>query len=399
PLGIQGIPQPKPGAVTKAHGGVLFLDEIGELHPIQMTKLLKVLEDRKVMLESAYYTPDDPNVPRHIRDIFDKGLPADFRLVGATTRMPDEIPPAIRSRCLEVFFRPLTPEEVGRIALRAAEKIGLPIEDEAVAVVRRYATNGRDAVNMVQVAAGLALTEARPAIRAEDLEWVAHTGQYAPRPERRIPPAPQVGMANGLAVAGPNVGLLIEVEAVAHPAPDGQGAVTVTGVVEEEELGRPGRTVRRRGMARDAVDNVLTVLRRYLDHDPRAYHIHVNIPGGVPVDGPSAGVSMAVAIYSAVTGEPVRHDVAMTGELSIRGLVRPVGGVLAKVEAARRAGVRSVIVPAENWQSIFRRYEEVVVEPVRSFGEVLKIALAGPARDAAPSGAAARPGEARAFYG
>ena len=66
PLGMAGIPQPKPGAVTKAHGGILFIDEIGELHPVQMNKLLKVLEDRKVFLESAYYSSEDPNIPSRI---------------------------------------------------------------------------------------------------------------------------------------------------------------------------------------------------------------------------------------------------------------------------------------------------------------------------------------------
>ena len=106
--GVAGIPQPKPGAVTKAHGGILFIDEIGELHPVQMNKLLKVLEDRKVFLESAYYCSEDKNIPAHIHEIFQKGLPADFRLVGATTRTPEEIPAAIRSRCVEIFFRPLT---------------------------------------------------------------------------------------------------------------------------------------------------------------------------------------------------------------------------------------------------------------------------------------------------
>ena len=79
-MGVAGIPQPKPGAVTKAHGGMLFIDEIGELHPIQMNKLLKVLEDRKVYLESAYYNSEDSNIPMYIHDIFQNGLPADFRL-------------------------------------------------------------------------------------------------------------------------------------------------------------------------------------------------------------------------------------------------------------------------------------------------------------------------------
>ena len=116
-FGPAGIPQPKPGAVTKAHGGVLFLDEIGEIHPIQMNKLLKVLEDRKVFFESAYYNSEDKHTPKHIHDIFKNGLPADFRLIGATTKQPHDIPPAIRSRCMEIYFRPLYEDETEKIAL------------------------------------------------------------------------------------------------------------------------------------------------------------------------------------------------------------------------------------------------------------------------------------------
>ncbi|MGB4632121.1 MAG: ATP-binding protein, partial [Tepidanaerobacteraceae bacterium] len=156
PLGVAGIPQPKPGAVTKAHGGVLFLDEIGELHPIQMNKLLKVLEDRKVFLESAYYSSEDSNIPRHIHDIFKNGLPADFRLIGATTRPPEEIPPAIRSRCLEIYFKPLMPEHIGIIIKNAVNKIGFEIDDLSIKTIKKYTTNGREAVNIIQMAAGLA---------------------------------------------------------------------------------------------------------------------------------------------------------------------------------------------------------------------------------------------------
>ena len=124
--GVAGVPQPKPGAVTKAHGGILFIDEIGELHPIQMNKLLKVLEDRRVFFESAYYSSEDKNIPYHIHEIFQKGLPADFRLVGATTRTAEEIPPAIRSRCVEIYFRPLTPSEIENIH---ATKRGFTMEE------------------------------------------------------------------------------------------------------------------------------------------------------------------------------------------------------------------------------------------------------------------------------
>ena len=68
--GQAGLPQPKPGAVTKANGGVLFLDEIGELHPVQLNKLLKVMEDRKVFFESAYYSKADKNIPEYIQDVY-----------------------------------------------------------------------------------------------------------------------------------------------------------------------------------------------------------------------------------------------------------------------------------------------------------------------------------------
>ncbi|MFO7318543.1 MAG: ATP-dependent protease LonB [Bacillota bacterium] len=375
PLGIAGIPQPKPGAVTKAHGGILFIDEIGELHPIQMNKLLKVLEDRKVFLESAYYSAEDKNIPPHIHEIFQKGLPADFRLVGATTRMPHEIPPAIRSRCLEVFFRALRPDEVARIATHAAEKAEFAIDEGALDVIRRYAANGREAVNMVQLAGGTALAAGRRRIFREDVEWVVSSGQYSPRPEPKVPDEPQVGAVNGLAVFGPNLGAVIEVEATAIPTRPGEGKLVITGVMEEEEMGGSGVTMRRRSMARSSVDNVLTVLRRSLGLSPQDYDIHVNFPGAVPVDGPSAGAAMVTAIYSAITGIPVKARCAMTGEVSIRGAVRPVGGIVPKLEAAKEAGVDLVFIPEDNWQQRFAAEKGMAVRPVRRIHQVVKEAL------------------------
>lgn len=376
PLGLAGIPQPKPGAVTKAHGGILFIDEIGELHPIQINKLLKVLEDRKVLLESAYYSSEDTNIPPHIHDIFKNGLPADFRLVGATTRLPQEIPAAIRSRCVEIYFRPLLPEEIGIIVKNAARKIDVSLKEEAVEIIKRYATNGREAVNMLQLAAGLAITEGRREIGSQDVEWVVNCGQYSPRPQTRVPSEPQVGVVNGVAVYGPNIGVLIELEASAHFVGGRRGRVTVTGVVEEEEMGGlEGRRLKKKSMARNAVDNVLTTLRSLLNLDPLDYDIHLNFVGATPVDGPSAGIAMVVALYSAFTGIPVDNRVAMTGEVSLRGAIRPVGGVIPKVEAARLAGIKKVLIPAENWQENFRSLQNMEVIPVRRVQEALEHAL------------------------
>ena len=375
-MGVAGIPQPKPGAVTKAHGGMLYIDEIGELHPIQINKLLKVLEDRKVILESAYYNSEDENVPSHIRDIFDNGLPADFRMVAATTRQPQEIPAAIRSRCLEVFFRSLLPPEIVKIAKNAAEKVDFPIDDDAVTVISHFATNGREAVNIVQIAAGIVLTEGRKRITREDVEWVVNSGQYSPRMEKKIAEAPHVGLVNGLAVCGPNMGIVNEIEVAVSEAAPGKGCLVVTGIVEEEELqGQGGQKIKRKSMARSSVENVLTVLHRSMNVDPKNYDIHVNFPGGVPTDGPSAGITIATAIFSAIKNVPIDNKLAMTGEVSILGNVKPIGGVVAKVEAARQAGITRVIIPRENWQATFEKLQDIKVIAVDTIQEVIDLAL------------------------
>ncbi|BBB89861.1 MAG TPA: ATP-dependent protease LonB [Methylomusa anaerophila] len=375
-LGMAGIPQPKPGAVTKAHGGILFIDEIGELHHIQMNKLLKVLEDRKVFLESSYYNSEDSNIPQHIHDIFQNGLPADFRLIGATTRMPHDIPPAIRSRCVEIFFRPLLPDEITQIARGAARKINYVLDEDALEVITRYATNGREAVNIIQIAAGIVQSSGNyeQRINRADVEWVINFGQYNPRPEKKIAGKPQVGVANGLAVYGANIGLLLEIEVSVVPNELGTGKLIVTGVIDEEEFGSPGKTMRRKSMAKGSLDNVLTVLANKYNIDCHKYDIHVNFPGSVPIDGPSAGITVAAAIYSAINNTPIDNTIAMTGEISIRGLVKPVGGVSAKVVAAKQAGARRVLIPKENWQEYFGSMDIDVIA-VETIDEVLKYAM------------------------
>lgn len=373
-MGPAGIPQPKPGAVSKAHGGILYIDEIGELHPMQINKLLKVLEDRLVMLESAYYNPDDANVPNYIKDIFDNGLPADFRLVGATTRQPEEIPAAIRSRCLEIYFRALLPPEVEKIAADAAENAGFTAEKEAVRLVGGYASNGRDAVNMIQIAAGLALVEARHEITRADIEWVINSGKYTPRLQKKPLAAPEIGVVNGLAVAQSRIGIVTEVEAQALKTAKGRGSLTITGIVEEEELKGQTQSLYRKSMAKSSAENVLTVLEKFYDVRPEEYEIHLNFPGGMPIDGPSAGVTMAVALYSAINNLPVDNYLAMTGEIAITGKVKPVGGVSDKIQAAIQMGLKRVIIPLDNYQSNFNNLPIEIIA-VSHVQEVFDIAF------------------------
>ncbi len=384
-LGASGVPQPKEGAVTRAHGGVLFLDEIGELHPVQMNKLLKVLEDRVVRFESAYYDPNDSATPRWIHDVFHNGMPADFRLVGATTRAPSELPAALRSRCIEIFFRALEPEELATIAQSAAERLGFAISSAEAAHIGRYAGNGREAVNMVQMAAAVARRAGRRAIGMQDVQWVVDCGRYAPRHAPGRSSVPGVGVVNGLAVSSAGEGLLLPIEAVCAP---GRGRVTIAGIVEEEELsdGR-GRKIRRMSMARGAAENAVVLLKN-LGYPTEAYDLHLNFPGGAPVDGPSAGVAMAIAMASALANVPVTCDIAVTGEISARGRVLPVGGVRAKARAAAKAGLERLILPAANAAEALDA--PIRACPVSNIKEVFALAMGEAALDA-PSQEMAEP--------
>ena len=337
-----------------------------------MNKLLKVLEDRKVFLESSYYSSEDSNIPSHIHEIFQKGLPADFRLVGATTRNAEDISPALRSRCVELFFRPLYPNEIAIIAKKASLKGGFRIENNVDELVSKYAQNGRDAVNIIQMAGGIALVEGRNTILKKDIEWVIEFGHYSPRIDKKACATEQIGCMNGLAVLGSSTGMIIDIEVSAIRAKSEKGIIKITGIVEEEEIDGRGHKIKMISSAKASVENALTVLRRYLDVDCREYDIHLNFPGGVPIDGPSAGIAIAVALYSAILNIPVNGDLAMTGELSIRGKVKPVGGVTIKLETAKQAGIKKVIIPKENWQELYNDMGISVI-PVDNIAEVLDI--------------------------
>ena len=365
-FGQAGIPRPRPGAVCEAHGGVLFIDEIGELHPIQMNKLLKVLEDRVARFQSSYYSRSNRSIPGYIHEIFRNGIPADFRLIGATTRSPHEIPDALRSRCTEIFFDRLDRHSVEQIAANSLQRAGVRYEDGVCKKIACYASGGRDTVNLVQSLTSLAWMEGKDCITAADLEWAAETGKYQPIYQKKIPEKPQIGVVNGLGVDARG-GVLLTVEAVVQK---GQGGLTVTGILEEEEIKNRQGSGRRKSNARSAAENVLTLMEQF-GFSKKDYNVHLNFPGGIPVDGPSAGVAMFLAVYSAFTETAVPNDIALTGEIGIHGQVLPVGGVEEKLEAAKEAGARLAFIPKENWKESFERMEIKVI-PVEEVQEILE---------------------------
>jgi Lon-like ATP-dependent protease len=269
----------------------------------------------------------------------------------------------------------LDKEELEVVARNAVDKIHMTAEEAGISLLASYTRNGREVVNMMQIAAGLAITEDRYEVKLEDIEWVIHSSQLAPKYENKIKEKAQLGLVNGLAVFGPNSGALLEIEVTAIPTEPKKGTLNITGIVEEESLGgQSGKSVRRKSMAKGSVENVITVLRS-LGVPAADFDIHVNFPGGVPIDGPSAGIAMATGIYSAIFKLPVSNLIAMTGEISIHGTVKPIGGVIPKIKAAKQAGAKRVIIPAENMQSIIKEIEGIEVIPVHRFQEVLDLAL------------------------
>ncbi|WP_397428541.1 Lon family ATP-dependent protease [Proteiniclasticum sp.] len=362
-----GIPEPKLGLVTEAHGGVLFIDEIGELDDILQNKLLKVLEDKRVEFSSAYYDPDDDNTPQYVKYLFNNGAPADFVLIGATTREPGDINPALRSRCTEVFFEPLTSKDIQRIVVDAARKLQIDLEDGVAELISNYTIEGRKAINLLADAYGAILYEdrivdgERALVLLKDVEEVINISRITPYEINTNDNEWEVGHIYGLAVSG-FVGSTLEIETMVYEAKE-----TGKGVVRFNDTAG--------SMAKDSVFNAASVIRKITGKNMSDYDVHVNVIGGAKIDGPSAGAAITVCIISALLNKPIRQDTAVTGEISIRGKIKPVGGIFEKVYGARRKGIKHVVMPYDNRHDIPSGLEDIKVTPVKNIEDLLEILL------------------------
>lgn len=362
-LAETGIPEPKPGLVTEASGGVLFIDEIGEMDPMLLNKLLKVLEDRKVTFESSYYDPSDPMVPEYIRFMFEQGLPADFILVGATTRDAAELNPALRFRCGEVYFTPLSPEDIRKIVKDAALRLNVRITDEAAELISEYTMDGRKAVNILSDAFGLLTYEQRnwkmkrKTIKKSMVEEVLRNARMIPYRRERSGENGAVGRIFGLGVYG-YLGSVLEIEAVTFKAKEpGKGMVRFNDTAGS--------------MARDSVFNASSVYRLLTGEDLSDYDVHVNVVGGGNIDGPSAGLAVFLAIYSSIKELPIPRDLAVTGEISVRGGICPVGGIPEKLYGAKQAGLHRVFLPEDNAAEVPKSLGNIDVVDFGSVADVV----------------------------
>lgn len=365
-LAESGVPEPKPGLVTEAHGGILFIDEIGEMDAMLQNKLLKVLEDKRAFFESAYYDPADESVPKYIRKLFKEGAPADFVLIGATTREAGHINPALRSRCAEIYFEPLTPKHIEAIVNNAAEKLEVMMEDGVAHLISEYTIEGRKAINILADAFSLALQrmedkEDDVVISYDDIYKVVQVSRLSPYVTRKASASAEVGKVFGLGVAG-FLGSIIEIEAVVFPANEkGKGTIRFN-----QTAGN---------MAKDSVFNAAAVVRKVTGEDIHNYDIHINVIGGGNIDGPSAGMAILTALVSAITGRKIRQDVAVTGEISIQGLVKPVGGVFEKAYGAKQAGITKLVIPKENEKDIPEGHLGLDIRVVETAEEAFRVLL------------------------
>ncbi|MBR3459138.1 MAG: ATP-dependent protease, Lon family, partial [Selenomonadaceae bacterium] len=195
-----------------------------------------------------------------------------------------------------------------------------------------------------------------------DIYEVAQVSRLSPFVTKKASDELRKGHIFGLGVAG-FLGSTIEIEAVAFPSHEkGKGTVRFN-----ETAG---------SMAKDSVFNAASVMRALTGKDINDYDIHINVIGGGNIDGPSAGTAILAVIVSAVTGRRIRQDVAVTGEISLQGRVRPVGGVFEKAYGAKQAGIRTMVIPKENSKDIPKGHLGLEIRPVSTAEEAFSYIFA-----------------------
>ena len=380
------------GAIHRAHKGVLFIDEINSLEYQSQQSLLTALQEGVFPITGQSERSSGAMVRT-------EPVPCRFLMIAAgNLDAMQYMHPALRSRIrgygYEVYMTETmddTAENRGKLVRFIAQEVKNdgkipPFDPSAVSEIlrearRRSGRKGhltvklRDLGGLVRVAGDLAIKEGsstttlRHVLDAKKIarsvedqmadEYIRRTRDY----DLTIVEGTLVGHVNGLAVVGNDGGSVLPIAAEVTPA-QGAGSVVATGGLKE--------------IAQESIKNVSALIKKFSGADVRKMDIHVQFVGTYNVDGDSASVTMATAVISALEDIPVRQDVAMTGSLSVRGDVLPIGGVTYKIEAAAKAGIKTVIIPQSNLNDVLieDQYADMVsIIPVTRIEEVLRYAL------------------------
>ena len=397
----------EPGAVHRAHKGVLYIDEIRMLRMEEQQALLVAMQERELAISgrsersSGALTRSEP-------------VPTDFILVAAgNLDSIQQMHPALRSRIrgygYEVYVNTdmrdsernrrrlirFIAQEVRNEMKKESGKAIPHFDKNAISLIlkeaqRRSGRRGklslrlRELGGLVRIAGDLAAEEKLSLVGAKHVERARMIAkpleqQVADRYLERqseysmlVNKGARVGRVNGLAVLGADTGMsdysgvVLPVEAMVTPSQGRSGQVIATGGLSD--------------LAKESVTNISAVVKKLTGKDIKDFDLHVQFPGTHNVDGDSASITMATAIISAFEGIPIEQNLAMTGSLSVRGEVLPIGGVTAKIEAAAKSGITKIVIPRSNIQDVLidEKYESIVeILPVDSLDEVLKYALVG----------------------
>jgi len=382
------------GAIHRAHGGVLFIDEINTLTPHSQQNLLTALQEGEFPITGQSERSSGAMVRT-------EPVPCRFVMVAAGNLDAIQgMHPALRSRIrgygYEVYMSE-TMEDTPENQLKYIRFIAQEVKndgkiphfdqsaiDEVIREARRRSNRKghltlklRDMGGLIRVAGDIArqegagfataahvITAKLTARSIEDQvsdEYIRRSREY----ELTVIEGVRVGRVNGLAVMGSDSGSVLPIMAEVTPSQGASGTVIATGMLKE--------------IAQESIKNVSAILKKFTGKDVKNIDIHIQFIGTYGgVEGDSASISVATAVISAIEGIPVRQDVAMTGSLSVRGDVLPVGGVTFKIEAAVKAGIKTVLIPRSNINDVLieERFKPLVtVIPVDTINDVLKLAL------------------------
>jgi len=382
------------GAIHRSNGGVLFIDEINTLTPHSQQNLLSALQEGEFPITGQSERSSGAMVRT-------EPVPCRFIMIAAgNLDAVQGMHPALRSRLrgygYEVYMSENmedTPENRQKYVRFIAQEVKndgkIPhfdqgaIEEIIREARRRSSRKGhltlklRDIGGLIRVAGDIARQEGAPLATAAHVvaakktarsiedqvsdEITRHLREY----EMTVVEGTRVGRVNGLAITGSDAGSVLPIMAEVTPAQGASGTVVATGMLKE--------------IAQESIKNVSAILKKFTGKDVKNIDIHIQFIGTyMGVEGDSASISVATAVISAIDGIPVRQDVAMTGSLSVRGDVLPVGGVTFKIEAAAKAGIKTVLIPRTNLDDVLieERFRPLVtVIPVDTINDVLKYAL------------------------
>lgn len=386
------------GMIHKAHLGVLFIDEIATLHPRTQQELLSSLQEKKFPITGQ----SERSAGAMVRT---EPVPCDFILIAAgNVETVKDMHPALRSRIrgygYEIYMNETMPNtkenrlkiarfvaqevkrENGKISHFSNDAVDAIIEEARKRANRKghLTLHLRGLGGLVRAAGDLAKEEkadlvskkhvdmakklARPLEQQMADKYIERKKEY----EVIVTSGERVGRVNGLAVIGGGTaysGILLPIEA------------EVTAAGKKNEIIATGKLGE---IAKEAVKNVSAIIMKYFGEDIiESKDIYIQfLQTYEGVEGDSASIAVATAVISALKNLPIKQEIAMTGSLSVRGEVLPVGGISSKVEAAIDTGIKIIIVPKSNLQDIVidaAKLNKVKIIPVVTIEEVLENAL------------------------